>query len=86
MRHIVKVVPKKDFFLEVEFDNGETKVFDLKPYLHGSLFEPLANEDLFRQVDIEEDFGGLVWPTGADLCPDMIYMNARPLKASAYVA
>jgi len=86
MREIVDVIPRNDFFLEVEFDNGERRVLDLKPYLRGSLFEPLANESLFRQVEIEEDFGGLVWPTGADLCPDMVYMNAVPVRAGAHVA
>jgi hypothetical protein len=80
MRHITRVEPLKDFWLAVEFDTGEKRLFDLKPYLRGSLFEPLKDESLFRQVEIEEDFGGLVWPTGADLCPDMVYMNAVPAK------
>lgn len=86
MREIVSVIPKPDFFLEVEFDNGEKRVFDLKPYLRGSLFEPLTDESLFRAVEIEEDFGGLVWPTGADLCPDMVYMNAVPVRSRAGAA
>ncbi|MFH1115508.1 MAG: DUF2442 domain-containing protein [Pseudomonadota bacterium] len=86
MREIVRVLPRHNFLLEVDFDNGERMVFDLKPYLRGSLFEPLADESLFRQVEIEKDFGGLVWPTGADLCPDMVYMNAVAIRAGAHVA
>lgn len=83
MRHITKVVAKHDFFLEVEFDNGEVRLFDLKPYLSGALFEALKDDRLFRQVQVEKDFGGLVWPNGADLCPDMLYANAGPVKVGA---
>jgi len=83
MRHITRVVAKRDFCLELEFDNGEVRLFDAKPYLRGDLFEPLKDEHLFRQVQVEEDFGGLVWPNGADLCPDMVYLNAQPTEVGA---
>ena len=29
----VKVIPKDDYILDVEFDNGERKEFDVKPYI-----------------------------------------------------
>ena len=29
------VKAKENYFLEVEFDNGERKVFDVKPYIQG---------------------------------------------------
>ena len=71
MCEIVKVVPKEDFQLDVTLDNGEKWLFDAKPYLKGKLYEELWDTDLFRQVRIDE-FGGLVWPNGADLCVDSI--------------
>ncbi|MEW6530574.1 MAG: DUF2442 domain-containing protein [Thermodesulfobacteriota bacterium] len=83
MRQIKKVVPRRNFFLVLEFDNGEVRLFDVKPYLRGTLFEPLKDEGLFRQVEVEKDFGGLVWPNGADLCADMVYMHAEPVDVGA---
>lgn len=78
MHHIATVTPREDFLLKVEFENGEWRLFDLKPYLDGPVFIPLQNEVVFRQVQID-DLGGLKWPNGADLCPNMIYMNSEPV-------
>ncbi len=80
MHHILSVMPKDNFTLELTFDGNEQRLFDLKPYLRGSLFVPLKNEELFKQVEISTRPRGLIWPNGADLCADMLYMNSRPHK------
>ncbi len=80
MHHIVSVVPTDDYMLELTFDGNEERLFDLKPYLRGSLFRPLTNEQLFKKVEVSEQPRGLIWPNGADLCADMLYMNSRPRK------
>lgn len=85
MKEIIHVTPLPDMWLDVEFSTGERRLFDLKRVMRGSLFEALRDEDLFRQVQVEKYFGGLVWPNGADLCPDMIFMNSEPAKVSATV-
>ena len=40
----VKVYPEKDYMLKVEFDNGEIKRFDVKPYIQGEWYGQLADE------------------------------------------
>ena len=45
------------------------------------VFEPLASLDYFRQVHVEPDIGTIVWPNGADLCPDVLYESSRPIAA-----
>lgn len=57
--------------LEVTFDNGETKVFDVKPYIKGTWYGQLEDEFYFGAVTA--DGYTVVWPDGQDLCPDELY-------------
>jgi len=78
LHQIVDVTPLEDFLLEITFDQGEIRLFDLKPYLKGSLFAPLRDKKLFQKVSASEEIRGLTWPNGADLCADMLYLNSQP--------
>ena len=68
----VKVYPEKDYMLKVEFDNGEIKRFDVKPYIQGEWYGQLADEAYFKGV--KTDGFTVVWPNGQDLCPDELYL------------
>ena len=70
----VDVKPLADYMLEVTFNNGETRLFDVKPYIRGEWFSELSDETVFRQVKVE----GLsvAWPDGQDIAPDCLYTNA----------
>jgi len=61
----------------VAFDNNTQREIDLKPYLHGPVFEPIRNEPaVFRSMKIE---GGTIgWPNGADIDPDVLYYGLTP--------
>ena len=65
-------MPQEDFLLRLTFDDGEERLFDMKPYLKGSLFAPLNNKELFGKVRVSSRPRGLKWPNGADLCADML--------------
>ena len=67
----VHVGPK--YHVIVTFDNNVTKDVDLKPLMKGPIFKPLQSLDYFSQVSINHDIGTVVWPNGADLCPDVLY-------------
>jgi len=69
-----KVKPLEDYILEIEFDNGEIKRFDVKPYLNHKIFEELKNIKIFNTVKI----AGLSieWENGVDICPDELYNNS----------
>ena len=41
---------EEGYILDVEFDNGERKRFDVKPYIKGSWYGKLENPDYFRRV------------------------------------
>ena len=69
------VKPLKNYMLEIVFDNGEKKQFDVKPYLKFKPFKDLENENEFRKVKV----AGLSieWENGADICPDELYYNSK---------
>ena len=66
--------------LQVRFADGTSGQVDMKrflgsPAIHGTVFEPLVDESMFRQVRV--GLGAVVWPTGADLAPDAMYDAIR---------
>jgi len=72
---VVDVVPKKDYMLFLEFNNGEKKTFDVKPYLMHPFFKELNDKEKFKRVKP----GGLSieWASGQDISPDDLYYNSK---------
>lgn len=67
----------RNFEVEITFSDGTTEILDLAPLLAGLVFEPLrTNRSLFEALRVDEELGTIVWPNGADLCPDVLYMQA----------
>ncbi|WP_423224432.1 DUF2442 domain-containing protein [Candidatus Amarolinea aalborgensis] len=71
----------KDYVLNVRFDDGVERAIDFEPILIGPLFGPLRDPRLFRQVRIDPNLGTLVWPTGADIDPSVLYDWPRQVDA-----
>ena len=77
---VKSVEPLPGLRLQVHFGDGTSGQVDMRSFLgspavHNTVFEPLVDESLFRQVRV--DLGALVWPTGADLSPDSMYDAIR---------
>lgn len=70
----INVIAKEDYTLMVEFDNGEIKIFDVKPYLSYKAFEELKDIKKFNSVKITGLSVG--WSNGTDICPDELYNNS----------
>lgn len=68
-----KVKTLNDYKIFIMFENGEKKIFDLKPYLEYEVFKPLKNIDEFNKIFI--DFGTVCWKCGADLSRDTLYIK-----------
>ncbi len=79
---VVRVAPLSKYRLEVAFDDGVAGTIDLVGQLSGTVFEPLRDEALFRQVSIDE-YGAVCGPNGADIAPDAMHaeLAAKPAKA-----
>jgi hypothetical protein len=72
---IQKVSLLDDYRLKLKFDNGEERIFDLKPYLEIGKISELKDKNLFRQVRIS--FDTIEWPNGVDLDPEFLYKNSK---------
>ncbi|MBI5217526.1 MAG: DUF2442 domain-containing protein [Bacteroidia bacterium] len=60
-----------DFNIELTFDDGCTKVVDLKPFLNKPITKPLKKPDYFARVKIDS-CGGIYWPNTYDICPEFL--------------
>ncbi len=49
---VEKVTPAGDYTLLLEFTNGETRVFDMKPYLNTGIFKELKDMREFNSVKV----------------------------------
>ncbi|MBQ5781133.1 MAG: DUF2442 domain-containing protein [Spirochaetaceae bacterium] len=72
---VINAIPKDDYKLVLSFDNGEKKVFDVKPYITGSWFGKLNSKDYFAAV--KTNGFNVEWPDGQDICPDDLYFNSK---------
>ncbi len=78
-RNVVQVYPLDDYRLEIEFENGEQRVFDVKPYLPRGIFIRLQNPAVFRAARVVA--GSVEWPGGLDLSYDTLYLDSQPIVA-----
>jgi len=67
----------------VTFQDGLRAVVDLDKVIErfDGVFAPLRDPEYFRQVRVDPEIGTIVWPSGADLCPSVLYSHAsgRPI-------
>ncbi len=75
------VCTNDDFTLAIRFENGETRVFDMKPYLDHGVFSELKDLSYFRTARVV--MGTVQWPRGQDVCPDTLYEGGVPCDQSA---
>lgn len=61
------------FTLAVTFDDGLVREIDFHPILVGPLFGPLAEPEMFNQVQLDPEVKTLVWPNGADFDPETLH-------------
>jgi hypothetical protein len=61
--------------VELTFSDGVQGVVDLANRIvgRGGVFAPLETSEYFRQVAVDSDLGTIVWPNGADICPDLLH-------------
>ena len=82
MFHKVKnVAPLPDYKLSVQFCEGVTKIYDVKPLFEKwKAFTALKNKELFLSVYV--DFGGygICWNDEIDLSCDELYENGEKCK------
>lgn len=84
---VVSVKANTDFTLLLEFDNGEKKIYDMKPILEkNTVFEPFIIYENFKRVYLDESHcicwdinpdidSNVVWNNKVDISPDTCYID-----------
>lgn len=68
---IVSVIPQENYHLKITFDGNKQQDIDCTPLLSGKMGNELKDYSLFQKAQVD-DFGGIYWPNGFDICPDII--------------
>lgn len=76
---VTKAVAIDDHRLLVTFTNGESKVFEMAPYLSYPAFAALSDPRAFRAVEAAN--GTASWPGGIDFDPDTLFVEGMPAGA-----
>ena len=78
MHKVIDVTALENYRLLVEFDSGETMVYDVLPLLSKPVFSFLSDMGVFRSAYIE--YGAVTWRdkdgNEIDICPDKMYMDS----------
>ena len=69
------VSPNNDYTINITFDNGEERIFDVSPYLDKGIFKELRDMNVFKSV--KPVMGSIQWKHGQDFCPDTLYLSSN---------
>ena len=75
---VKKVTPLENYRLDLEFDNGERREFDVSPFLEKGIFKELKDKTYFSRVRVS--LGTVEWPNQQDFCPDSLYEDSKILE------
>jgi len=78
MIDVVAVESAEDRHLNLRFEDGLTAIVDMDLVIdrYDGVFAPLLDPAFFSQVRVDRELGTIVWPNGADICPDVLYSFA----------
>lgn len=82
MEAIVRVVPRDDYQLEIEFSTGEVRLFDVRPYLDKGVFTQLRDPALFARAYVA--FDTVCWPNDLDIAPETLYVGSAPVSKGVH--
>jgi len=73
----VSVSTAENYSLNVTFNNGEVRRFDVSPYLAYPAFEALKSRSLFAQARVAHDT--VVWNGEVDIAPESLYLESTKI-------
>jgi hypothetical protein len=73
--HVAEVEYRGAHRLRLGFDDGTVGELDFAREDWAGVFAPLADPDYFARVELDEELGTIVWPNGADIAPETLYLR-----------
>lgn len=74
--YVKNLTPLPDYCLLLNFENGETRIFDATPYLEKGVFQRIRHPGLFGLAKVVA--GSVEWPGEIDLSYDTLYLESQP--------
>jgi hypothetical protein len=79
MHKVVAARANNDFSLDIKFDDGSVKRFDISPYLEYGIFQELKDKEYFKRVKVA--FGTVQWPNEQDISPETLYVESVSIES-----
>ena len=77
MESVIRVLPREDYSLELWFNTGAHRLFNMRPYLDRGVFAQLKDIEHFKQAYVA--FDTVCWPGNLDIAPETLYDRSSPL-------
>jgi len=74
---VVRVQAKPAYLLELEFEKGECRLFDMSPIMIKKPYGCLKEANAFFAAHV--DYGTVVWPGNIDIDPETLYVRSVPV-------
>jgi hypothetical protein len=78
MKKVIAAKANDDYTLDLKFNDGCAKRFDVKPYLDYEVFKELKNLNLFKKIRIV--FGTVQWESEQDISPETLYLESEDVQ------
>lgn len=82
MKKVISAKANDDFTLDLQFNDGVQKRFDVKPYLDFAVFKELKNPDYFKNIKIA--FGTVQWAHEQDISPETLYLEGEEASEKGF--
>jgi Protein of unknown function (DUF2442) len=77
LHDVVKATYRGDYFIELEFDDGQRGVVDFSKYAErGGVFERFKDLAFFRSFSVNAELGALMWGDELDVAAETLYAEA----------
>ncbi|MEQ1525212.1 MAG: DUF2442 domain-containing protein [Gallionella sp.] len=74
---VISVKATADFQLELAYQNGEHRRFDMRPLLTMRPWDRIASPQLFSRAAVA--YGTVIWPGEIDISPETLYDDSVPI-------
>ena len=86
MHKPIKVVPKENYIIFLEYEDGSSGDLNLSHLAGKGLFKYWDDYNNFKKVYIDKDSNAIAWSDEIDICPDNAYFKIRNVNPEEYLA
>ena len=80
---VIKVQAISPLKLEILFENGEQRLYDVSKLIDKYPFEQLVDYNFLKQVKVDENGYGIYWNDDLDLAESELFENSIVISAIA---